>query len=767
MIEYKNGVFHISSPEMSYMFRVNAYGLPEQLCFGPPVPMADAGALALKPGTGWGCAVLLREDDGASCQDAMPLEWSGSGSGDYRESPAELETDSGAAGTDFRFAGYEITDGGAPMKCGLPQAEGGGKTLAVTLRDAALGAELTLYYTQFGPALTRRAVLKNTGTGNLYIRRLMSMCVDLAGEYDMHTFSGGWIAEGRRSVTPVGGARAVSESVTGFSSNRANPGFMLAEKGAGEDSGRVYGFNLVYSGNHYASAQRSLQGLTRVMQGLSPVNFRWKLAPGESFETPEAVLAFSDRGFNGMSRVMHDFVNGHIVPRAWRYRARPVLYNDWEGCMFDFDQRRLTELARRAKKLGCELFVLDDGWFGERNDDRAGLGDYEVNRKKLPDGLDGLAAKIGRMGMKFGLWFEPEAVNPDSGLFRAHPDWALTEPGRDGLLSRHELLLDLTKSEVRDYIVSSVSGVLDGADISYVKWDMNRNSCAVGAKAHEYVLGLYDVLRRIFASRPDVLLESCASGGNRFDLGMLCFSPQIWCSDDTDPIERLDIQGGLSYLYPQSCMGAHVSASPHAQTLRRTPLHTRGNVSFFGALGYELDLGDLLPVEEREIKAQIAFYKAHRRTFQFGEFTRLPAPEGWVGWQAAGSGETAAGFFRRLVHAAPGYEKLRFSGLDAGKRYRVESRPVRLRVGDFGSLIKYISPVRISVHGAVLRAADGLYSMPDGGEVFTASGKTLMAGFAPAGRFTGAGYDKNSRNQGDFGSELYLITEERGHDKNR
>jgi alpha-galactosidase len=767
MIEYKDRVFHISAPGMSYMFRADDYGLLEHLCFGPAASMADAAALAVKPGTGWGCSVVLREDDNASCPDVLPLEWSGAGRGDYREAPAELETDDGPASTDFRYEGYEIIKGCAPIKCGLPQADGGTETLVITMRDDALKAELKLYFTQFGAVVARRAELVNLGARPLYVRKLMSFSTDLAGEYDMHSFSGGWIAEARKNVSPVGGARVVNESVTGFSSNRANPGFILAEKDAGEDNGRVYGFNLVYSGSHYASAQRSLQGLTRVMQGMSPADFRRKLMPGESFETPEAVMAFSEAGFNGLSHIMHDFVNAHIVPRAWRYRERPVLYNDWEGCMFSFDESRLLDLAGRAKKLGCELFVLDDGWFGGRNSDRAGLGDYNVNEKKLPSGIGGLAKKIGRMGLKFGLWFEPEAVNPDSDLFRAHPDWALAEPGRESLTSRHELLLDLRKEEVRDYIVSSVCGVLDGADVKYVKWDMNRQSCALGTAAHGYILGLYDVLRRIFAPRPDILLETCSSGGNRFDLGMLCFSPQIWCSDDTDPIERLDIQGGLSYLYPQSCMGAHVSASPHAQTLRRTPLYTRGNVSFFGVLGYELDLKDLLPVETREIKAQIAFYKAHRELFQFGEFTRLPAPGDAAGWQVTKNGVAAAGIFRRLVRAAPGYDRVRFAELSPDKRYRVESRKQSLRVGGFGSLIKYVSPVRISVHGALLRTADKHYAMPDGGDSFTASGRTLLAGFSPAGRFTGAGYDRASRNQGDFGSEIYVIAEETGHVKKR
>ena len=352
----------------------------------------------------------------------------------------------------------------------------------------------------------------------------------------------------------------------------------------------------------------------------------------------------------------------------------------------------------------------------------------------------------------------PEAVNPDSDLYRAHPDWALTD-GLPPLLGRHELLLDLTKPEVRDYIVENVSAVLDSAPISYVKWDMNRHSVALGAKAYDYILGLYEVLGRIFGPRPEILLESCSSGGNRFDLGMLCFGPQIWCSDDTDPIERLDIQGGLSYLYPQSTFGAHVSAAPHAQTLRTTPLSTRGNVSFFGCLGYELDLKNLLPVEEVEIRNQTEFYKANRLCLQFGRFSRQSAADGTV-WQVSREGKHIAGVFHRLQHAAPGYEGLRMTGLKPGARYRVTSRLQKLRVGQFGGLVSHISPIPINPNGLLLRTADRRYGMEDGQEQFTASGAALLSGVMLQPRFTGTGYDKTLRLQGDFSAYLYTAEEE-------
>ncbi len=745
MMTETNGVFHIRTERYSYLMRINDWGLPEHLHFGVPVRTEDASALSCRPGLGWGSNILLRDGETASCPDTMALEWSGSGRGDYRESPLEL---SGHA-TDFRYAGFEILEGNVPTESGLPQSHGGLKTLRLTLEQK--NARIHLYYTAYPTAVVRRTVLENIGDTAITVNKLMSFSMDIPGDFVMATFNGSWIAEMHRQDTPVGVAKVVNESLTGSSSNRHNPGFLLYAPGTTESAGEVYGFNLVYSGNHYGSAQRSHQGLTRVMQGINGSNFSVVLAPGESFETPEAVLAYSDDGFNGLSANMHTFVNDHIIPLYWRNRPRPVLYNSWEGCVFNFNQHRLLDLADRAKNLGCELFVLDDGWFGQRNNDKAGLGDYTVNKKKLPEGMEGLSARIRKKGLQFGLWFEPESVNPDSDLYRAHPDWALTDDFAP-VTGRNQLLLDLTRKEVRDYIVENVSRILDSAKISYVKWDMNRHSVALGEKAHAFVLGLYDVLGRIFGPRPGILLETCSSGGNRFDLGMLCFGPQIWTSDDTDPVERLDIQEGASYLYPLSAMGAHVSASPHAQTLRSTPLSTRGNVAFFGCLGYELDLKHLLNVEVKEIKAQIAFYKAYRNIFQYGTFRRTD-----TGWQVSDGSVTLAGVFHRLVPAAPGYEKLRVPGLEKEKIYRVVSLDQVIRVGQFGNLLKHVVPVNVDPNGLLLKLADQYITLPGGSEEMQVSGAALMSGILLRPLFRGTGYDQNQRTQGDFGSDLYII----------
>ena len=746
MIIHQNQVFHLSTGTYSYLFRVNDWGLLEHLHFGAPVRTEDAAGFVCTPGLGWGGSVLLDRENTGSCLDCMPLEWSGSGRGDYRESPLETGT-----ATDFRYNSYRILEGVPAMACGLPQAEGAEETLEITLSQP--NAVLRLYYTPYPTALVRRTVLENTGDTPMAVQKIMSSCIDIPGDFSMATFNGGWIAEMRRHDTPIGGSKVVNESLTGASSNRHNPGFMVYAPDATETDGRVFGFNLLYSGNHYGSAQQSLQGLTRILQGLNPSNFSWDLLPGEVFETPEAVLCWSDSGFGGLSRNMHTFVNGHIVPQYWRSRPRPVLYNSWEGCMFDFNQRRLLDLADRAKALGCELFVLDDGWFGKRNNDKAGLGDYSINTKKLPNGLTGLAARINAKGLDFGLWIEPESVNPDSDLYRAHPDWALTDQFPQ-VLGRNQLLLDLTKPEVRDYIVKNVSKILDTANISYVKWDMNRHSIALGAKAHRFILGLYDVLGRIFGPRPQILFESCSSGGNRFDLGMLRFSPQVWCSDDTDPIERLTIQGNLSYLYPQSTFGAHVSAAPHAQTLRHTPLATRANVSFFGCLGYELDLKHLLSVEETEIKAQTAFYKQYRDVFQYGTFARTTQ-----GWQVSAGKTTLAGVFHTLVSAAPGYEQLRLTGLDRNKLYHVTSLAQAIRVGQFGNLLKHVVPVNVNPNGALVRIADSRFTLKNAREDMIVSGAALMSGVMLKPLFRGTGYDENQRTYGDFGSDLYIIEE--------
>ena len=539
---------------------------------------------------------------------------------------------------------------------------------------------------------------------------------------------------------------------------------LLARRGCGEDRGEVYGFNLVYSGNHYTAVELSQRELIRVTSGINPVGFEWTLEPGARFETPEAVLSWSDEGYNGLSANLHEFVGRHIVRGEWRDAERPVLVNNWEGTYFDFDHRRVVSMAKRAAGLGAELFVLDDGWFGARDDDHAGLGDYAVNRRKLPKGLEGLAAEIARLGLKFGLWFEPEMVNPDSDLYRTHPDWAIAVPGRTPSEGRFQLILDLTRPEVRDHIVTNVSSILDAVTINYVKWDANRTFSdqysavtPAGELHHRYVLGLYEVLRRIFEPRPHILLESCASGGNRFDLGMMCFSPQIWASDCTDPVERLRIQGGLSYLYPQSTIGAHVTASPSAQTLRETPLSTRFNVAAFGLLGYELDPTDLTREERRRIRQQIAIYKAHRRLLQFGRLRRHdPVRDDQVTWSIhEAEGEPRViGHFQVGSRAASAAEPLPVAGLDPHRRYRVRALPQGTSLRSLGGLVNHALPVKLSGQGVPLTVLDWFRSLDDREQEYLGTGSAL-AWLQLDPRFDGQ--DTTARLTGDYGSALYLV----------
>jgi len=773
MISFHEGVFRLSTNTTSYWFRITRFGHLEHIYYGALLKDQPIEGLLLKHTAMVGTSVAYDQSDTLYSLDTLSLEWSGIGRGDYRHSPAELKMPDGSFTSDFLYRSHRVIDGAVEMET-LPCSyddSGECKTLEISLEDESNAAVLQLYYTVYEncDVITRRAVLRNGNEKPLVIRRLMSMMVDLPNRgFKMITFDGGWIKEAHRHERPVEYGMYVNSSTTGASSNRHNPGFLLAESHVSEDCGSVYGFNLVYSGNHYGAVERSNQDLVRVQLGINPHCFEWTLNQGEKFETPEAVMTFSTGGYNGMSRNFHDFINRHIVRGDWKGKERPVLINNWEAYFFKFTQGKLLRLARRARRLGVEMFVLDDGWFGKRNNDNAGLGDYNVNRKKLPRGMAHFSQRIERLGLKFGLWFEPEMVNPDSDLYRAHEEYAISIPGKKPVMGRNQLVLDLCNPEVRDYIVSSVSNILDESRISYVKWDMNRHigdaySACIGGQGeffHRYILGLYDILTRIFRPRPHILLESCSSGGNRFDLGMLCFSPQVWSSDDTDPVERLKIQAGLSYLYPLSSMGAHVSSAPHQQTLRETPISTRFNVSCFGCLGYELDLKYLGYVQKREIKRQIAFYKEHRKTFQYGRFYRIESPKSnKVVWQCVSDdkSEAVAGLFQTIASAGEGYDYLPVKGLDPETAYRFQTKPQSLFIKRFGDLIKHVFPIELNPDGLILRTVNKLYAMADCVEEYEAHGDMLAAGIRLNNQFIGSHFNDKVRLLGDFGSNLYII----------
>lgn len=776
MISYTDGTFRLDTQNTSYLFRVTAFGHLESIHYGELLHDQNLEAVLLKHTAMVGSTVAYDVSDPLYSLDTLSLEWSGIGKGDYRHAPAEIRMPDGSFVTDFKYKGHRITDGCITMTT-LPSSYGEPadcRTLEITMTDIQGELTLLMYYTVFPgtDVITRRVVLENNNEKPLVIRSLMSMMIDIPNRnYSLVTFHGGWIKEAHRQDRTLQYGLFVNESTTGASSNRHNPGFLLAEQGASESNGRVYGFNLVYSGNHYEGIELSNQDLVRVMTGINPHCFEWPLGKGERFESPEAIMTFSDQGYNGMSGHFHDFINEHIVRGDWKGKERPVLLNNWEAHFFSFNQSKLMRLAKRAKRLGVELFVLDDGWFGKRNSDNAGLGDYTVNRKKLSCGLPKFAQKINRLGMQFGLWFEPEMVSPDSDLFRAHPEYAVRVPGREPSQGRNQLVLDLCNPKVRDYIVESVRGILTQADISYVKWDMNRHMSDMyspclsnqGEFFHRYMIGLYDILNRIFKDQPQILLESCSSGGNRFDLGMLCYSPQIWSSDDTDPVERLAIQKGLSYLYPLSAIGAHVSSAPHQQTLRPTALSTRFNVASFGCLGYELDLKYLSHMEKREIREQICFYKDHRKTMQFGRFYRLDAQKvNKLHWQtvAKDGQESVAGFFQTQSTAGEGFDYLPLTGLEVNSKYTVRTRPQPLYVKRFGGLINHILPFHIHPDGFLVNLLNKFYTLTDCVEEYECYGDLLLSGIKLNNQFIGSYYNARTRLLGDFGSSLYIIRRE-------
>ena len=772
MITEKDGVFKLDTENTSYVLRITDRGHPEHIYYGRRLPDADADALALKNTIMLGTTVAYDKDDPAYSLDTLLLEYSGVGKGDFRHCPIEIIMPDGSFVTDFVFEKSEIIAGGAKNDGALPTPSGAESTLLITLVDKKYSdISLLLEYSVFPECdvIARRTTLVNRTGEPIFIRKLMSFMLDLpTSDYELITLDGGWIKEAHITSRPLTVGIYVNDSTTGDSSNKHNPAFLLKSREATEEHGEVIGFNLMYSGNHYSATEVGTHGTTRVMSGINPHCFLWKLGSGESFDTPVAVMSYSLGGTNGMSHGMHDFVNSHVIPERWRYSERPVVINNWEATFFNFNRRKLLALARRAKRLGVEMFVLDDGWFGGRSDDTRGLGDWTENRKKLGGSLASLSSKIHKMGMRFGLWFEPECVNEDSDLYRAHPDWAITVPGRSPSYGRNQLVLDLTRADVRDYIVNSVDRVLCEANIDYVKWGYNRHISDAfsrelknqGEFYHRYTLGLYDVLRRIFLEKhPDILFESCSSGGNRFDLGMLSYSPQIWTSDDSDAGERMNIQRGVYLFYPQSTVSAHVSMTPNQQTLRSVPLSTRFNVAAFGALGYELDFGELTPDELKQISEQIAFYKEHRRTLQYGRLYRyFPRRGERESWQAVGEcGEIIASIMNLSYSASPERDYLRILGAAEGKRYRMTSVKQHLKISRFGGLINHISPIRLRADGFILRTVNKYFSLTEGTEDYHISGEGLLSGIPLAMQYSGTGYNGDIRLTGDFGSSLYLI----------
>lgn len=643
-----------------------------------------------------------------SFADAFPWEYSTWGMGDYRDSCLNVRNPEGFRGCELHYEGYRILEG-KPEISGMPATfcrdgeGGGGMTLELTCRDKVLGLKAILRYSIFADseAVMRSVELVNEGHGVLYLERALTACLDMdMEEGDLLTLGGSWSRERHMVRRPLAMGKQLVSSFRGESGHQDHPFLAVMGKGAGQDQGEVYAMHFVYSGNFVAEAEVNQFGSLRLLMGINPEGFEWVLNPGESFATPEVVCVYSDEGLGKMTHILHDLYRGHLIRSPYLHRRRPVLINNWEATYFDFNTEKLLEIAREASKRGIEMLVMDDGWFQGRHTDSGSLGDWNVDENKLKGGLPYLVGEVQKLGMGFGIWFEPEMVSPDSDLYRAHPDWAIQIPGREPVQSRAQYVLDLSRPEVVDYVYEAVASVLRSAPVSYVKWDMNRQMTDVGSTYlgkgrqgelfHRYVLGLYSLQERLTREFPELLLENCASGGARFDPGMLYYSPQVWCSDNTDAIERLAIQEGTALLYPLSAMGAHVSACPNHVVGRITPFATRGHVAMAGAFGYELDITKLPEGEKRLIERQVETYHELYPLMLEGDYYRIAS---WAEnhkydcWQVVAKDKSEALVTYVQVLAEPNCHsrKIRLKGLDPEAEYQQEDNRQRYK----GALLMY------------------------------------------------------------------------------
>lgn len=624
--------------------------------------------------------------------DTLPQEFPSYGVGDYRNNCVGVCQADGTRAADFRYVSWEIREGAHKIP-GLPclfDEDETAETLVIFLEDAASSLKLELYYVVFADrdVIARSARITNGGKEAVRLEKMMSACLELPnGSWEAIHFHGRHAMERRLERLPLMHGTMEVGSRRGTSSHQHNPGVILCSPDATEEHGGCYGLSLIYSGSFSMEIEMDQMDSVRAVCGINPEFFEYRLEPGEAFDTPQLMMTYSGSGLGRMSANFHSIIRHNLCRGKYKFARRPVLINNWEATYFDFNEEKILSIARQASELGIEMLVLDDGWFGSRDSDNAGLGDWFVNTDKLKGGLTDLVTGINGLGMKFGIWIEPEMVNEDSRLYREHPDWALTIPGRKPCRSRNQLVLDMSRSEVRDYVFDSIAAVLKSANVEYVKWDMNRSICDVYSAAlpkerqgevyHRYVLGIYDLMERFTSSFPNILFEGCSGGGGRFDPAILYYSPQIWCSDDTDGIERLEIQYGTSFFYPISAVGSHVSAIPNHQTGRRTPLATRGVVAMAGSFGYEMDLNLLTEDEKEAVKAQVEDYKKYYDLIHNGDYYRLTSPQGdsgFTAWQFVSGDKTRTLLNLVITHVRANAPDLWFKlrGLDPEKRYRLE-----------------------------------------------------------------------------------------------
>lgn len=780
MIRNFNEYYVLDTEGTTYAFRVSPVGQPEHLYYGRKICVngpEELAALVEKRVFEPGNAIRYYNKDVTVIPEDTCYEVSAFGHGDLRDPFVEIVHADGCRTSDLLFKSAEIRAGREPLAT-LPcsySEDGETECLHVVLEDAYYGETLEIDYCVYPECdvITRIAKLTNTGDAEIELERLMSGMLDLPESgLSVTSFHGAWAREMDRSAARVDAGKFVIESRAGYTSNRANPFFMVHDPAATETSGDCYGFNLVYSGNHYASVGVNAYGKTRVVNGINPQGFRFILAPGESFEAPESVMTFSPEGFGGQSLNMHRFVREHIVRGEWKNRERPILLNSWEAAYFKISERSLVSLAKAGKEVGIELFVMDDGWFGERSDDSHSLGDWDPDKKKLPHGLEGLAKKINALGLDLGIWVEPEMVSRESDLYREHPDWAVEVPGKPQSEGRNQRILDLVNPAVREYVTEKMSGVFTKSNAAYVKWDMNRVFSDVysqylpkerqGETAHRMICGLYAVWKELTARFPHILFEGCASGGNRFDLATLCFFPQIWGSDNTDAGSRAHIQEGYSYGYPLSCVGAHISSSPNHQTLRDTPLDTRFNVASFGLLGYEYDLRDLNAEKKKKLIDQTQLYKKWRGVLQKGDFYRVEQGNvhQWI-CVSPDKKKAVALMMQESVVPNTQYHLFKARGLDPETVYRFSNVPRSVNVKRFGTLVNTIAPIHVKQDSIIHGIIDRIVKMPGEKEDVVCTGDVMMnSGIKLKQAFSGTGYNDEVRFFADFFSRLYFIEAE-------
>lgn len=678
----ENRIFKLDTKTSTYAMLIGEGGYLIHLYYGEKLPDRNLKYLMYR---GWFDSLSPFSPDVPDplfSADITPMELPTNGAGDFRISALSVKNADGNTVTDVRYHGHKITKG-KPALCGLPATfatDGEAETLEIELRDPVTGVKVFLLYTvfeQYG-AMTRSMRVENAGTAAVELQRAYSACLDLPSmDYDMVHLYGKWAKENTTVRHPLQHGIQSVRSKRGMTGPNHNPSLALPKAQTTEDTGECYGLNFIYSGNFAIDIEVDTRGCPRVLMGINPDDFAWRLEPGEQFVTPEAALVYSHDGIGGMSREFHHLYLDHLCRSEWTKKKRPLLINSWEAAYFDFDGDKLVEFAKEAKALGIDMLVMDDGWFGNRFDDHRALGDWTVNEKKLGGTLAHLVDRVNALGVQFGIWYEPEMINPDSDLYRAHPDWAVCAPGRGKSLSRYQCVLDMTRKDVRDYLFEKMFEVLSAANIAYIKWDCNRHISEAasltlpperqGEFFHRYVLGVYELMDRITTAFPHILLENCSSGGGRFDAGMLYYSPQIWGSDNTDPIERLSIQFGASLCYPIASIGAHVSANPRAS------LKTRGDVAMCGTFGYELDPRKLTEAEKELVKRQVADYHKYYDLIRYGDFYRITAPTKdpfLCDWEFVSQDRREA-LFTRVVMRRPEniYQFQRLKGLDPDRVY--------------------------------------------------------------------------------------------------